>query len=112
MLDHVHIGLAPYYNTFTYITSIPSKISEYLAYGLTIVSGLKGELGNFITNNNAGYVYSSGNEMAEILEKIASNDKILAYYENNNLILYSHKFDSRIIYENYINYILSYQNPL
>lgn len=110
VLDHVQVGLAPYYNTFTYITSIPSKISEYLAYGLPIVSGLKGELGNFIANNQTGYVYNTGIEMAEILNKLALNGETLLNFKKNNLILYSKKFDSRIVYGNYVDYILSYQS--
>jgi glycosyltransferase involved in cell wall biosynthesis len=110
ILDNVQIGLAPYFNTFTYVTSIPSKISEYFAYGLPVLSGLKGELGNFITQNNAGYVYSSGKQMAEILVNLDSNKEVLDQFKENNLILYSQKFDSRIVYENYINYILSYQS--
>lgn len=110
VLDNVQVGLAPYYNTFTYITSIPSKISEYLAYGLPVVSGLKGELGEFIAHNQAGYVYNTGIEMAEILNKLALNEEALLNFKKNNLILYSEKFDSRIVYGNYANYILSYQS--
>lgn len=110
ILDNVQVGLAPYFNTFTYITSIPSKISEYFAYGLTVVSGLNGELGNFITQNKAGYVYFSAGELAEILINLAKNKEFLAKFKENNLTLYSQKFDSRKVYEDYVNYILSYKS--
>ncbi len=110
ILENVQVGLAPYFNTFTYITSIPSKISEYFAYGLPVVSGLNGELGNLITQNKAGYIYSSAIELAEILIKLAKNKGFLADFKENNLILYSQKFDSRKVYEDYVNYILSYQS--
>jgi glycosyltransferase involved in cell wall biosynthesis len=110
ILDNVQVGLAPYFNTFTYIASIPSKISEYFAYGLPVLSGLKGELGNFIAQNNAGYVYFSGKEMAEILINLDSNREVLKHFRKNNLRLYSKKFDSCKVYEDYVNYILSYQS--
>jgi glycosyltransferase involved in cell wall biosynthesis len=110
ILENVQVGLAPYFNTFTYITSIPSKISEYFAYGLTVVSGLNGELGNLITQNKAGYVYFSDIELAEILISLATNKGYLTEFKENNLILYSEKFDSRKVYEDYVNYILSYKS--
>jgi glycosyltransferase involved in cell wall biosynthesis len=110
ILENVQVGLAPYFNTFTYITSIPSKISEYFAYGLTVVSGLNGELGNLITQNKAGYVYFSDIELAEILISLATNKGYLTEFKENNLILYSEMFDSRKIYEDYVNYILSHKS--
>jgi glycosyltransferase involved in cell wall biosynthesis len=109
IMENVQVGLAPYYNTFTYVTSIPSKISEYFAYGLPVVSGLNGELGSFINQNKAGYVYFSAIELAEILISLAENKRILADFKENNFKLYSQKFDSRKVYEDYVNYILSYQ---
>ncbi len=112
ILDNVQVGIAPYFNTFTYTTSIPSKISEYFAYGLPVVSGLKGELGDFITQNNAGYVYYSGKEMAKILVKLALDKEVLARFKENNLILYSQKFDSRKVYDNYVNHILSLKSSI
>ena len=108
ILNNSHIGIAPYNNTFTYKTSIPSKISEYLAYGLPIVSSLNGELRNFIKSNNVGYTYNNGFELFKILQNIVI-DNNLRFFKKNNKALFNKKFDTRIVYNEYVRYICSFQ---
>ena len=110
ILNYAHIGLAPYNNSFTYNTSIPSKISEYLAYGLPILSGLKGELENFIKKHKSGYFYRNGEDLYNILYKISKNNKELNYFKNKNNLLFKKNFDTKRVYKKYVDYICRYDH--
>jgi glycosyltransferase involved in cell wall biosynthesis len=107
ILTNSNIGIAPYHNTFTYLTSIPSKISEYFAYGMPVVSGLGGILGNYLKMNNAGYFYHSGQELAEQLIALKNNPELLLRIRENTVALFAKEFDSRFVYENFKKHILS-----
>lgn len=108
ILSNTDIGIAPYHNTFTYLTSIPSKISEYFAYGMPVVSGLGGILAHFLKMNDAGYFYHSGQELAEQLVALKNNPNHLSIIRKNNLSLFAREFDSRIVYENFKKHILTF----
>lgn len=101
------IGLAPYNNSFTYNLSIPSKISEYLSYGLIVVSSLSGKLEKFLREKNAGYTYSKSEELVSIINKVQKeNYNIITSKMKNNIGIFKTKFDSKTIYNNYINFII------
>ncbi len=110
ILNNVHIGLAPYNNNFTYNTSIPSKISEYLAFGLPIISGLKGELENFIKKHKTGFFYKNREDLYNILFKISKNNTDILNFRNNNISLFKNKFDTKKVYKDYVDYICSFNS--
>lgn len=108
ILTNSDIGIAPYHNTFTYLTSIPSKISEYFAYGMPVVSGLGGILANYLKMNDAGYFYHSGQELAEQLIAFKNNPEHLFRIRANTLSLFAKEFDSGVVYENFKEHILTF----
>lgn len=108
ILTNSDIGIAPYHNTFTYLTSIPSKISEYFAYGMPVVSGLGGVLANYLKMNDAGYFYQSGQELAEQLIVLKNNPEHLFRFRTNTLSLFAKEFDSGIVYEKFKEHILTF----
>ena len=100
------VGLAPYKNTFTYLTSIPSKISEYFSYGLMVLTGLGGDLKNYIQENNAGRYYDSGTTLYNHLNNLVENKDLLIGFSENNLNLYEKNFKSSVVYDKFKNFIL------
>lgn len=104
------VGLAPYRNTFTYLTSIPSKISEYFSYGLTVLSGLGGDLKEYIEENNAGWYYDSETTLFKYLNTLAENKDVLDSFGTNNLRLFEQNFKSSIVYDKFKNIILENSN--
>lgn len=104
------IGLAPYHNSFTYLTSIPSKISEYFSYGLVVLSGLRGSLQEYLDENKAGYYYSSGEELREYLLLIENQRGMLQQFSENNQRLFEQNFKSSIVYNKFKNIILQNSN--
>lgn len=104
------VGLAPYRNTFTYLTSIPSKISEYFSYGLTVLSGLGGDLKEYIEENNAGWYYDSETTLFNHLNTLAENKDMLDNFGANNLRLFEQNFKSSVVYDKFKNIILENSN--
>lgn len=104
------VGLAPYRNTFTYLTSIPSKISEYFSYGLTVLSGLGGDLKEYIEENNAGWYYDSETTLFNHLNTLAENKNMLDNFGANNLRLFEKNFKSSVVYRKFKDVILENSN--
>lgn len=104
------VGLAPYRNTFTYLTSIPSKISEYFSYGLTVLSGLGGDLKEYIEENNAGWYYDSEKTLFNHLNTLAENKDMLDSFSANNIRLFEQNFKSSVVYDKFKNIILENSN--
>lgn len=109
ILTNSDIGIAPYHNTLTYSTSIPSKISEYFAYGMPVVSGLGGVLANYLKLNDVGNFYQSGHELVEQLVLLKKNPEYLYKLSTNALNLYTTDFDSRIVYKKFKEHILTFK---
>ncbi len=105
ILQNSDFGLAPYRNSYTYITSIPSKISEYFAYGLPVISSLTGELELFLAKHKAGFTYQTGEELARLLIDLVNNSASLNKIRKNNLSLYEDEFRSDNVYNKYIQHI-------
>lgn len=81
LLEFATIGLAPYNNKADYQASIPTKIVEYLASGVPILTGLRGEVEALIQREACGFFYAdqSVESLAEFLTQLVANpDQIKA----------------------------------
>lgn len=100
-------GLLPYRNTFDFKMSIPNKVSEYLSYGLPVLTCLKGSVEDLITEHKCGVVYIESDPI-DLAKKVRNNVKY--YYNNtfkkNAFILYKNKFEPNNIYENMYNHLM------
>lgn len=57
LLSRSALGLMPYRDAVDWL---PNKTFEYMAYGLPILSSIKGELANMIVSENLGGTYAAG----------------------------------------------------
>ena len=100
-------GLLPYKNFFDFKMSIPNKVSEYLSYGLPVLTCLKGTVEELIFDHKCGVVYGESDPVDlanKIIYQVENYQKFS--YKENSLNLYKQKFDSLNIYENMYNHIL------
>ena len=112
LMQMSQIGIAPYFSTLDFNSSLPNKAIEYMSEGLTIVTSLKdGYLGKFVTDNNIGYCYSNGNptELADLLVQLSENKENLERNKNKILEIFEEKFKSEKVYN---DYMLHLQNTI
>ena len=99
------IGLVAYSKNAT--MSLPNKPFEYMAFGLPLLSSLKGELESIIRENKIGKIYEAGNPITlakEILWFI-DNMEIARSMGDASLKLFESKYSERIIYDKFSSYI-------
>jgi len=103
-------GLLPYKNFFDFKISIPNKVSEYLSYGLPLLSCLEGDVEKLILDNNCGVIYKESDSLDlsnKIIDQLENYDKF--FYKKKSTDLYHKKFKADEIYENMYNHILEIQ---
>ncbi len=102
------VGVAPYFCTLDFNSSLPNKAFEYMSEGLTIVTSLKdGYLGKFLKDNNMGYAYSNGNpkELADLLIELLEKKEQLELNRSKIKEIFESKFKSDIVYGTYMMHL-------
>lgn len=99
------LGLAPYSSEA--LMSLPNKLFEYLAYGLPILSSLKGELWDLIQEHGIGINYQSSDthSLVNAVEEYSSNKDLLNEHRKNCLNIFNRKFNSDIVYSSLADFI-------
>jgi glycosyltransferase involved in cell wall biosynthesis len=99
LLELSDIGLAPYRRTPDFMNSLPNKISEYLLYGLPILTSLEGgRVDKLITDEKCGLAYNKNNFVKQV--NLLANQG--AYTENmskNAFKTYKNNFNPDEIYD-------------
>ena len=101
-----NIGLMAYANGAP--QGLPNKVFEYMASGLPILSSLQTETKELIKKNKIGLSYIPNNQ-EDLLSKILtliSNKKLLKEMRYNSIKAFKEKFDSEIIYENLVKFLI------
>lgn len=68
LLGSSTLGLAPYLSTWDFKLLFPNKISEYMAWGLPVVSSLEGEVARTLEKEGVGVTFPNGDSAALIRE--------------------------------------------
>ena len=104
--NYSHYGLVTYKNRFDFRRNIPNKISEYLGYGMPVLTTLKGESFNIMKLHNTTIYLNlkSQKTFENTFKKIIDND---TYYRmsKNARNLFNIKFDNKKNLEKYYNII-------
>ena len=103
LLQNSSFGLVPLRDRKDYIISIPNKPIEYLANSLPIISYLPGELKKLIEKESIGFIYKDESDFINIINNIEDND--LNIMKKRCKALYKRKFDSRLVYNQFADFI-------
>ncbi|QDU55351.1 glycosyltransferase family 4 protein [Aeoliella mucimassa] len=106
-----HIGLATY--AVGAKQSLPNKAFEYMANRLCILSSLKGELPELLTENECGSSYQAGNaeSLATAIRAFASNPEQLECYRQNAFHIWQNSYKSSAIYPRFVQYLNQFVAP-
>lgn len=83
---------APYKRIQNFDGHLPNKFMEYLSSGKPIISSLKGDAASILLENNAGFNYSTSEELFNILEEISNNPETLRLKGINSRKIYETRF--------------------
>jgi glycosyltransferase involved in cell wall biosynthesis len=75
------IGLLPYPSSDDYIRLMPNKVFDYLTGGLPILTSLRGVVGDFIAQEQCGWVYANNDaaDLAQQLVKLSGDAEMIAH---------------------------------
>jgi glycosyltransferase involved in cell wall biosynthesis len=87
--------------------SLPNKFFEYLRAGIPIVSSLKGEVEDLLSEHNLGYSYRCGDdgELARIIQDMARNREAVQAMGYRCRSLFDLRYTSESIYPAYADHI-------
>ncbi|UCG42176.1 MAG: glycosyltransferase family 4 protein [candidate division WOR-3 bacterium] len=107
LVSMASVGLAPYTNTFSFARSYPNKVSEYLAAGLPIVSGLGGALSCLLADWQCGVTYAEGDHvgLAEAIRSLVIDRERLGRMRKQAGLLYQTTFDPAKVYAGMVSHI-------
>jgi len=90
--------------------SLPNKPFEYMAHKLAIVSSLRGELDNIISNRKCGLLYDAGDyiQLAGVINKLYGDADFFNEVSCNSKKLFEEKYNSKLIYDGMVDYIESF----
>jgi len=85
LVNAIDIGLAPISNLGVSQESFPSKISEYFACGKPVVASLAGDMKKIIEDNQAGFIYKSGDaqNLTELILALHNDRKLYTQMAKN-----------------------------
>jgi len=86
------VVFAPYKKIQNFDGHLPNKFMEYLSSGKPIISSLHGDAASILSENNAGFSYSTSEELFDILESISDNPEDLKLKGNNARSVYETRF--------------------
>ena len=91
---------------------LPNKIFEYMALGLPVLSSLQGESKKLIESNGIGLTYEPQNpeDFLNKLKEITKNKKSLVDLKKNSRKVFEQKFNSSIIYNDLVSFLLKIAN--
>jgi glycosyltransferase involved in cell wall biosynthesis len=105
--DASTVGLAAYASSAP--QGLPNKLTEYLAFGLPVVSSLKGEAEQFLLEHHCGLTYEPGNarSLASALQTILDNPRLGQQLGATGRKLYESELSSEKVYPAMLEYLES-----
>jgi glycosyltransferase involved in cell wall biosynthesis len=103
--EDADLALLPYIEVTHFLSNITNKFSEYLAYGLPILSSISGEMGKLIVANKCGDIYLNADDLVQKLQCYTNDFNKFSHYSKNALKLHKKMFDIELINESFSRYI-------
>lgn len=107
LLDSATLGLAPYIATWDFELIMPNKVSEYLAWGLPVVSSLGREVATLLEREEVGLTYSRRDRsaLAEELRLLAADPLRIKAMSARARALFAARFSAEKTYVAMANYL-------
>lgn len=93
------VGLLPYRNSASFVNSVPSKFSEYLSYGLPVLTTLKGLSKTIVESENCGAFFSSADELNELISRYKTDEALRDIQSKNAKNLFEREFNAENTYK-------------
>jgi glycosyltransferase involved in cell wall biosynthesis len=107
--------IAPYKNTENFMNNIPNKVVDSLGLGLPVLSPLKGEVGNLISNHKVGLSYNKETSLFQCIDSIVNDKALHQDLSKNAKEIYTNSFEFNKVYDDFIlnlEYLASTQSKL
>lgn len=114
VLKNSKIGLIPYKNDINLSSGIPNKFSEYLSFGVPVLTCLSGAIAEIIKKEKIGIYYDIGNEYdltQKILQIYGDNQKHRDFIENARNLFLS-KFEHEENHKKFFNHLKNIYDQL
>jgi glycosyltransferase involved in cell wall biosynthesis len=101
------VGLIPFKESDNYVLNMPNKFSEYLAGGLVIACGIRGEMAKLVAAHDCGFVYPTGDarSLARSLIELTADPARVAVMKANARALFRDRFDCKVVYAELCDYL-------
>ena len=98
-------SIAPYKSTDDFVISIPNKIIDSLMLGLPILSSLRGEVANLISNYDVGFTYSNSADLFDYIISLSSDSELQKLTSHNAKNLYELEFKFDNVYDSLVSHL-------
>jgi glycosyltransferase involved in cell wall biosynthesis len=72
---------------------------------MPVLLGIEGEMANLLVNFGCGYVYKTGDQLAEYILKLKTEPNLRKTMSNNACKLFKESFDAEMVYSNMVTYL-------
>ena len=112
ILRNSKLGIIPYRNDINLSTAMPNKFSEYLSFGLPIITCLIGSVSEIIEKEKIGIIYQNlkYKDLITKLLNLYNNRELLEKYSFNSRKLFLNKFEEKDNHEKIYNHIKKVYN--
>ena len=105
ILRNTKIGLIPYRNDVNLSNAMPNKFSEYMSFGIPILTSLSGSVLEILNKEKIGIQYSSdSNDLYDKILYFFNNESLLNDYSKNSKNLFLRSFEEGINHDLIFNY--------
>jgi len=99
------IAIMPYKDLPHFQKNITNKFSEYLAYGLPILSSVSGEMRELIERYECGHFFSNSEKLYELILEYRDNPVKLKQHRENSKRLQRERFDQKTVNKDFVDFI-------
>jgi glycosyltransferase involved in cell wall biosynthesis len=100
------LGIAPYIDSINYTQNTPNKFGEYLSASLPILVSVSGSMENLLNEQECGYRYHSGTNLADIIIGYFEDKDKLDKHSSNARNLFEQNFNGDFAYNKMLEYLI------
>ena len=100
-------GLAPYRARLDSLLAVSNKVIEYLSFGLPVIAGIGGALGELVDSHACGVRYRGGDadELARAISLVSGSDARRSELSRNARSLYQARYDPSMVYGRFADHV-------